>query len=327
MRRAHGCQCPWNAPQASSLLIWFTVLAGCYGLFVPIVEGPASQAVVAALYSVAAVIVTGAYLVTCLKDPADHGVYTFEAGLLFCDQCQRYVQRTSKHCKTCDKCVVGFDHHCKWVNNCIGSKNYLSFLVLLMSICSMLAVQLGCGIYLLIKCFTAADDIAARLTATYPAAVDPKGYAAAILLYSLLMALALYPLADLLLLHVVLICRGMTTWDYIMANKEAVPEPRALSRHMSKLFQHFKTLTPRSGRVMNAGDIDGLVAIQTQKRQVGLSPCLACQTDLSTLPTRTAGTNAWCDSVPQQNTSSSSHFTGGFDSAALMFTPRKQTES
>lgn len=132
---------------------------------------------------------------------------------------QAYVQRGSKHCRECDKCVLGFDHHCKWVNNCIGRRNYRPFFVLLSSMCSMLALQAAVGIWLTYRCFTDTEQIAARLAAAYPAYMRVREYEAALLVYSCVCAAALYPLGDLLLLHVVLACRGMTTWDYIMANR------------------------------------------------------------------------------------------------------------
>jgi palmitoyltransferase len=117
--------------------------------------------------------------------------------------------------------VLGFDHHCKWVNNCIGRKNYRSFFVLLSSMCSMLALQAAIGIWLAYRCFTDTEQVAAQLAAAYPAYMHVRQYEAALLVYSCVCAAALYPLGDLWLLHVVLACRGMTTWDYIMANRWA----------------------------------------------------------------------------------------------------------
>lgn len=129
------------------------------------------------------------------------------------------MQRGSKHCKECGKCILGFDHHCKWVNNCIGRQNYRPFLVLLSSMCTMLAIQLVSGVWLAARCFTNGNATAAQLAAAFPTYVGVQHYAAALLAYSCVIALALYPLTDLWLLHVVLACRGITTWDYIMVNR------------------------------------------------------------------------------------------------------------
>lgn len=136
-------------------------------------------------------------------------------------QTQAFVQRGSRHCRECEKCVLGFDHHCKWVNACIGTNNYRPFLALLSSMCTMLLVQLAAGINNLVECFTAAADMDVRLHAAYPAPISLNGYTAALCCYILLVLVALYGLGDLLLLHLVLIARGMTTYDYIMAYHDA----------------------------------------------------------------------------------------------------------
>jgi hypothetical protein len=49
--------------QTISLLVWFTVLAGCYALFIPIIQDAAAQAAVAVLYTAAAIAVTATYFI------------------------------------------------------------------------------------------------------------------------------------------------------------------------------------------------------------------------------------------------------------------------
>jgi hypothetical protein len=49
--------------QTVSLLVWFTVLAGCYALFIPIIQEAAAQTAVAVLYTAAAIAVTTTYFV------------------------------------------------------------------------------------------------------------------------------------------------------------------------------------------------------------------------------------------------------------------------
>ena len=35
--------------------------------------------------------------------------------LQYCQTCNIYRFRRTKHCKYCDSCVSGFDHHCPWI--------------------------------------------------------------------------------------------------------------------------------------------------------------------------------------------------------------------
>ena len=61
----------------------------------------------------------------------------------FCDLCQAYVKKSTKHCKRCNRCVNDFDHHCKWVNNCIGKQNYGIFISMLVALLLYLAYAIA----------------------------------------------------------------------------------------------------------------------------------------------------------------------------------------
>ena len=63
----------------------------------------------------------------------DHG-----AQVPLCVTCRIPRPVRSKHCSICGYCIAKMDHHCGWVNNCIGQKNYLLFLVFLVSMFSTL---------------------------------------------------------------------------------------------------------------------------------------------------------------------------------------------
>lgn len=186
----------------------------------------------------------------------------------------------------------------------------------------MFAVQLGCGIYLIVRCFTEPDTSAAKLAEVYPSSVQLRDYIAALFVYTAFLAIALYPLAELLLLHIVLRIRGMTTWDYIMANRETAIEPSALSRQFAsasrKALTKIRSFGPRSSRVhdisTNGGSRSaGATVYRTQK--VGINPFLACVTDMDKLKSRKQTYDSY---VSRANDRGSNN---GFD-AALVYTPR-----
>lgn len=52
---------------------------------------------------------------------------------LWCERCDAFVNKHSKHCMACNRCTLIFDHHCKWLNNCIGRINYSQFFILIIT--------------------------------------------------------------------------------------------------------------------------------------------------------------------------------------------------
>lgn len=51
-----------------------------------------------------------------------------------CHLCNiRTTSTRTKHCSVCNKCVEKFDHHCKWLNHCVGGRNYVAFLMCVVS--------------------------------------------------------------------------------------------------------------------------------------------------------------------------------------------------
>ncbi|KAF8408147.1 hypothetical protein HHK36_007289 [Tetracentron sinense] len=163
-----------------------------------------------------------------------------EDGMFYCSLCEVEVFKYSKHCRVCDKCVDHFDHHCRWLNNCIGKKNYRQFFILMVS-----------ALLLVYTCFVHLGlEIAA-----YSTVVDRSPYndmlfsrAEEILCgdhlqvgeqflfgalccggasdytklasCTILAMIATLPLTQLFFFHVLLIKKGISTYDYIIALRE-----------------------------------------------------------------------------------------------------------
>lgn len=63
-----------------------------------------------------------------------------------CHLCNVYTSgHRTKHCGSCNKCVEKFDHHCKWLNHCVGARNYVAFVV------SVVSAVLACLVIVLVS--------------------------------------------------------------------------------------------------------------------------------------------------------------------------------
>ncbi|XP_068663143.1 protein S-acyltransferase 18 [Aristolochia californica] len=143
-----------------------------------------------------------------------------DENIMFCSLCDLEVKINSKHCRSCNRCVEGFDHHCRWLNNCIGKKNYTTFILLMVFILLMLVTEGGTAIAIFIRCFAdkkgISDEFRQKLYIEFP-----RGVIAVIaVLLTLMTAYTTIALGQLFFFHVILIKKGMQTYDYILAMKE-----------------------------------------------------------------------------------------------------------
>ncbi|KAJ8573652.1 hypothetical protein K7X08_010163 [Anisodus acutangulus] len=138
----------------------------------------------------------------------------------FCSLCDFEVKRRSKHCRTCNRCVEGFDHHCRWLNNCVGKKNYTTFIFLMISLLIMLLIEGGTAAAIFVRCFANKRSIEQEIHRQFSAKF-PRGVLAAICVFLFLMtSYCSAALGQLFFFHIVLIRKGMRTYDYILAMRE-----------------------------------------------------------------------------------------------------------
>ncbi|KAI3779178.1 hypothetical protein L2E82_08751 [Cichorium intybus] len=147
-------------------------------------------------------------------------LHTSEDGMFYCSLCEVEVFKYSKHCRVCDKCVDRFDHHCRWLNNCVGKKNYRKFFTLMISALLLLILQWSTGIVVLISCFIDHKrfnlDIASKLGSSFSLAP----YVIVVAVCTILAMIATLPLVQLFFFHILLIKKGISTYDYIIALRE-----------------------------------------------------------------------------------------------------------
>ncbi|KAH8378286.1 hypothetical protein KR093_010521, partial [Drosophila rubida] len=149
-RRLHGLQLPLHPLQLFGWLVLLLFGVASYWVLIPAFHAPI-QGPLYGLISGLYVVHIAAHLTALLTDPADkelrrvhrndrivpefdrskHG-HVIENGR--CHLCNiRTSSPRTKHCSVCNKCVGKFDHHCKWLNHCIGSRNYVAFLMCVVS--------------------------------------------------------------------------------------------------------------------------------------------------------------------------------------------------
>ncbi|KAK3157390.1 hypothetical protein QOZ80_2AG0121110 [Eleusine coracana subsp. coracana] len=153
-----------------------------------------------------------------------------------------YVLQNSKHCRVCDKCIDGFDHHCRWLNNCIGKTNYKGFFVLMASAVLLLIMQWLVGVLVLILCFMKRGEFSGQIMSKLGSRFSTVPFVIVVLTCTLLAMLATIPVSQLLCFHILLIKKGISTYDYIIALREQEEQPE-VAEHQSPEMSIISSVT------------------------------------------------------------------------------------
>lgn len=145
---------------------------------------------------------------------------TSENGMFYCSLCEVEVLKYSKHCRVCDKCVDSFDHHCRWLNNCIGRKNYRGFFILMVSALLLLILEWSIGVLVLILCFLERKRFSVEIISKLGSSFSLVPFVVVVASCTFLAMVATLPVAQLFFFHVLLIKKGISTYDYIVALRE-----------------------------------------------------------------------------------------------------------
>lgn len=146
---------------------------------------------------------------------------------LFCTLCNAEVRKFSKHCRSCDKCVDGFDHHCRWLNNCVGRKNYITFISLMATSLIWLIIEFGVGVAVLVLCFVDKKGTESNIVEKLGNGFSRAPFATVVAICTAVSLLACVPLGELFFFHMILIKKGITTYEYVVAMKAMSEAPPA----------------------------------------------------------------------------------------------------
>ncbi|XVE53175.1 hypothetical protein DITRI_Ditri02bG0182700 [Diplodiscus trichospermus] len=166
-----------------------------------------------------------------------------EDGMFYCSLCEVEVFKYSKHCRVCDKCVDRFDHHCRWLNNCIGKRNYRQFFVLMVSALILLILQWSTGILVLICCFIERKQFSVDISSKLGSSFTLVPFIIVVALCTILALIATLPLAQLFFFHILLIKKGISTYDYIIALREQEQEQQGVGGQQSPQMSPASSLT------------------------------------------------------------------------------------
>ncbi|KAH7858678.1 hypothetical protein Vadar_026590 [Vaccinium darrowii] len=164
-----------------------------------------------------------------------------EDGMFYCSLCEVEVFKYSKHCRVCDKCVDRFDHHCRWLNNCIGKRNYRKFFILMVSALFLLILQWSTGILVLVCCFLEHKRFSVDITSKLGSSFTLAPFVIVVAVCTILAMIATLPLAQLFFFHILLIKKGISTYDYIIALREQ--EQQGVGGQQSPQLSHASSLT------------------------------------------------------------------------------------
>ncbi|KAH1264668.1 putative protein S-acyltransferase 22 [Glycine max] len=167
-----------------------------------------------------------------------------EDGMFYCSLCEVEVFKYSKHCRVCDKCVDRFDHHCRWLNNCIGKRNYRKFFTLMVAALLLLILQWLTGILVLICCFVEKKKFSVDISSKLGSSFSLVPFVIVVAVCTILAMIATLPLAQLFFFHILLIKKGITTYDYIIALREQ--EQQGIGGQQSPQMSPVSSLTGMS---------------------------------------------------------------------------------
>ncbi|XP_039034679.1 probable protein S-acyltransferase 22 [Hibiscus syriacus] len=166
-----------------------------------------------------------------------------EDGMFYCSLCEVEVFKYSKHCRVCDKCVNRFDHHCRWLNNCIGQRNYRQFFTLMASALLLLILQWSTGILVLVCCFIDQKQFSADISTKLGSSFSLVPFVIVVALCTVLAMVATLPIAQLFFFHILLVKKGISTYDYIIALREQEQEQQGVGGHQSQQMSPASSLT------------------------------------------------------------------------------------
>nr|XP_020468492.1 probable palmitoyltransferase ZDHHC11 [Monopterus albus] len=248
--RMNGWSWPPQAFQLSTWLVYSYLSIVNFGIYVPLLPLPWNH-VVYALGGISFIVHFFTHIATVTIDPADDSVRakqiysspmpvfdrTKQAHVIqdrYCSLCNVMVGPRVKHCGVCNKCVKDFDHHCQWLNTCVGGRNYWCFFAALSSATLGVFLLVAVTLFIVIQHYLDPNSLrtAPQFDSTLgngtwlvflplaPIKTSSAGLLVLTLITITLSIICLALLCHLLGFHFYLFYKGISTYDYIMMQRQ-----------------------------------------------------------------------------------------------------------
>ena len=120
----------------------------------------------------------------------------------------------SKHCGKCNRCVAGFDHHCGYLNNCIGEKNYDYFFKLIIWAFWVCLLHNLTNAFVIYDIVAEKEELIQQHTEIYSKVMSTE-FQIFLIFFCILNSLALLFLIKLIIFHIELKYKGLSTYEYL----------------------------------------------------------------------------------------------------------------
>ncbi|XP_051922069.1 palmitoyltransferase ZDHHC11 isoform X2 [Hippocampus zosterae] len=248
--RVNGWTWPPQVFQVIAWLLYNYLAVVAFGMFIPLLPLPWNH-VLYTFTGLAFLVHLLSHVAAVTIDPADDSVrakktYTGPMPLfdrtvqlhviqdLHCYLCEVKVGPKVKHCSICNKCVSDFDHHCKWLNNCVGGRNYRYFFA------AVTSAAVGAGLLVTVILFVfiqhyldpnvlrsnpqfhslLANDTWLVFLPSAPVKTSSAGLLIVAFVSAMLSLTCLLLLWHLLCFHFYLLCKGLSTYEYIKLQRQ-----------------------------------------------------------------------------------------------------------
>jgi len=244
--------------QILSWVIFSFLMFTFFLVFVPLLEENENRIIAALGYGILLTAVIVGWIVSSSTDPVDKTIWSllqatpreYPSGeLLYCCFCKCKVHKRSKHCRVCNKCVGDFDHHCKWLNNCVGGANYKVFFFLINAAAALTAFHSGWGVKIVIDAWKDEDfPSSARASALF-SGMHRNSLLSLLFISTILSGCVCVLLVHLLMFHIYLISKKLSTYDYILLQRAKAVEKQEKKEKRNRVGAELKETAVPVGEI------------------------------------------------------------------------------